>query len=249
MEPDLSKVIVITGAGQGLGRALARRFASEGDSVVLIGRTAAKVEAAAKEIGAKAMAVTCDVTSADSVRKAFAMIAERNPKIDVLINNAAVYHPFQVKEATDKDIDEIIAANLNGPIYCTRTALSMMGRGGHIINVSSESVGMLFPHMSLYQASKAGLERFSQALYHELHPEGIRVTLVRAGMMMEEGKTFDINPERGMRFAQAAHAVGIKLGESPISHVNSITGIFRTLIDLPADMTVETVSLHGWRAN
>jgi 3-oxoacyl-[acyl-carrier protein] reductase len=108
---------------------------------------------------------------------------------------------------------------------------------------------MLFPHLSLYQASKAGLERFSQSLHHELQPDGIRVTCVRAGMMMEEGKTFDINPERGIRFAQAAYDAGVKLGQSPISHVNSITGIFRTLIDLPPDMTVETIALHGWRAN
>ena len=249
MEQRLSKVIVITGAGQGLGRALARRFASDGEQVVVLGRTAAKIEAVAAEIGAPAMAVTCDVTSPDSVRKAFATIAERHPKIDVLINNAAVYHPFQIQEATDKDIDEIIAANLNGPIYCVRAAVSMMERGGHIINVSSESVGMVFPHLSLYQASKAGLERFSQSMYQELQPQGIRVTCVRAGMMMEDGKQNSFDPERAMRFAQAAYAVGLKLAESPISNVNSITGIFRLLIDSPPDMTVETVALHGWRAN
>jgi 3-oxoacyl-[acyl-carrier protein] reductase len=249
MEHRLSKVIVITGAGQGLGRALARRFANDGDQVVVMGRTSTKIEAVAAEIGARAMAVTCDVTSPDSVRKAFAAIAQRHPKIDVLINNAAVYHPFQIQEATDKDIDEIIAANLNGPIYCIRAVVSMMERGGHIINVSSESVGMVFPHLSLYQASKAGLERFSQSMYQELQPQGIRVTCVRAGMMMEDGKQNSFDPERAMRFAKAAYAVGLNLAESPISNVNSITGMFRTLIDLPADMTVETVALHGWRAN
>ena len=68
----MSKVIVITGAGVGLGRALARRFAADGETVVLLGRTAAKVEAAAQEIGERAMAVACDVASPDSVRAAFA---------------------------------------------------------------------------------------------------------------------------------------------------------------------------------
>jgi NAD(P)-dependent dehydrogenase (short-subunit alcohol dehydrogenase family) len=245
----LSKVIVITGAGQGLGRALARRFANDGESVVLLGRTASKIDAVAAEIGARALAVTCDITSPDSVRQAFAKIADRHPKIDVLINNAAVYHPFQVKEATDNDITEIIASNLNGPIFCIRAVIPVMGRGGHIINISSESVGMLFPHLSLYQASKAGLERFSQSMNHELQPDGIRVTCVRGGMMIDEGKQYTFDPERGMRFAQAAYGVGLKLAESPMSHVNSVTKVFRDLIDLPPDVTIDTVSIHGWREN
>lgn len=243
----MSKVIVITGAGQGLGRALARRFANDGDQVVLLGRTASKIEAVASEIGAHAMAVTCDVTAPDSVRRAFAKIAERHPKIDALINNAAVYHPFQIREATDNDINEIIASNLNGPIFCIRSVLPMMGRGGHIINISSESVGMLFPHLSLYQASKAGLERFSQSMNHELQPDGIRVTCVRGGMMIDDGKQSTFDPERTMRFAQAAYSVGLKLAESPMSHVNSVTKVFRDLIDLPPDVTIDTVSIHGWR--
>ncbi|HEY8385287.1 MAG TPA: SDR family NAD(P)-dependent oxidoreductase, partial [Porticoccaceae bacterium] len=75
----MSKVIVITGAGVGLGRALARRFAADGDTVVLLGRTLSKVEAVAAEIGDRAMAVGCDVASPDSVRAAFAEIAKRHP--------------------------------------------------------------------------------------------------------------------------------------------------------------------------
>ena len=248
MEHPLSKVIVITGAGQGLGRALARRFAKDGETVVLMGRTASKIEAAAAEIGARAMAVTCDITSPDSVRSAFATIAKTHPKIHVLINNAAVYHPFQIKEATDNDISEIIASNLNGPIFCIRSVLPMMERGGHIINISTESVGMHFPHLSLYQASKAGLERFSQSMNHELQPDGIRVTVVRGGMMIDDGKIPNFDPERGMRFAMAAREAGIKLGESPMSHVNSVTNVFRNLIDLPPDVTIDAVSIHGWRA-
>src|SRR5690606_31353654 len=78
-KPGMSKTIVITGAGVGLGRALARRFAQEGDNVVLLGRTLAKVEAAATEIGDRAMAVQCDVSDPDSVRAAFATIARRHP--------------------------------------------------------------------------------------------------------------------------------------------------------------------------
>jgi meso-butanediol dehydrogenase/(S,S)-butanediol dehydrogenase/diacetyl reductase len=241
----LPKIIVITGAGIGLGRALARRFASDGDNIVLLGRTAAKVEAVASEIGVRAMAVGCDVSSPKSVAAAFAAIAVRHPRIDVLINNAAVYEPFLVAEASDEQILGIIATNLTGPILCVRAAIPMLGSGGHIINLSSESVELPFPHLSLYQCSKAGLERFSQAMERELEPAGIRVTTVRAGQMMDGDKTWNIDPKIAARFAQAAMAAGLNLRERPISPVASVTDVFRALIDLPVDLHVATVILRA----
>jgi meso-butanediol dehydrogenase/(S,S)-butanediol dehydrogenase/diacetyl reductase len=244
-EKSLPKIIVITGAAAGLGRALARRFAADGETVVLLGRTAATIEAAAAEIGARAMAVACDVGSPDSVRVAFATIAAQHPRIDVLINNAAIYEPFLVAEAADAQIVNIVTTNLTGPMLCARAAISMMSRGGHIINVSSESVGMLFPHLVVYQSSKAGLERFSEGLHHELEPNGIRVTSVRAGSMFEEGKKSNFEPAAAARFAKAAGAVGINLRERAISHVNSVTDVFRSLLDLPPDVTVQNVHVQA----
>lgn len=241
----MSKVIVITGAGVGLGRALARRFASEGDSVVLLGRTFSKVEAAAAEIGAKAMAVGCDVSSPQSVRAAFEQIAKKHPRIDVLINNAAVFEPFLIAEATDEQIVNTVNTNLTGAMLCVRSALPLMQAGSHIINVSSESVGMRFPHLVAYQTSKAGLERFSEGLHHELEPNGIRVTSVRAGQMFEEGKTWDVSPEARMRFGKAAMEAGVNLRERPISQFISVTNAFRALIDMPADLHTIHMSLSA----
>ncbi len=241
----MSKVIVITGAGAGLGRALARRFTADGETVVLLGRTMAKIETAARELGERAMAVQCDVSSADSVREAFAAIARSHPRIDVLINNAAVYEPFLIAEATDRQILSSVTTNLAGPMFCARAVIPMMGRGSHIINVTSELVAMNFPLLILYQSTKAGLERFSESLFHELAPSGIRVSNVRAGQMMGENKTWDIEPAVAMRFAQAAMAVGLNLRERPISHYKSVVQIFRTLIDLPADLHAVHVSLHA----
>ncbi len=241
----MSKIIVVTGAGVGLGRALARRFAADGETVVLLGRTLAKVGAAAAEIGERAMAIGCDVSSPDSVRAAFAAIAARHPRIDVLINNAAVFEPFLIAEASDDQIIKTISTNLIGPVLCARSAIPMMGRGGQIINVSSESVDVPFPHLSIYQTSKAGLERFSLALRQELEPSGIGVTTVRAGQMMEEGKTWDIDPAAAARFAQAAMAAGLNLRERPISKFTSVTNIFRALIDLPPDLQAASITLHA----
>ena len=241
----MSKIIVITGAGAGLGRALARRFATDGETVVLLGRGLAKVQAVAAEIGERAMALECDVSSPDSVRTAFAAIAKRHPKIDVLINNAALYEPFLIAEATDDQIMKCIGANVAGPILCSRAAIPMMSRGSHIINVSSESVEMRFPYLVVYQATKSGLERFSEGLHHELDPSGIKVTTVRAGQMFEEGKTTGWDPAIAMRFGQAAAAAGLNLRERPISHFKSVTNVFRAIIDLPADIHAATISIHA----
>jgi meso-butanediol dehydrogenase / (S,S)-butanediol dehydrogenase / diacetyl reductase len=241
----LSKIIVITGAGIGLGRALARRFAADGDQVVLLGRTFSKVQAAAQEIGERALAVACDVASPESVKTAFAEIAKRHPRIDILINNAAVFEPFLIADATDEQIMGTLATNLGGPILCTRAAIPMMGRGGHIINVSSESIDLPFPHLLMYQTSKAGLERFTSGLNRELEPNGIRATTVRAGQMMEEGKVWNVDPAAQTRFAKAAMEAGLNLRERPISQFTSVTNVFRALIDLPPDLHAATISLHA----
>jgi NAD(P)-dependent dehydrogenase (short-subunit alcohol dehydrogenase family) len=224
---------------------LARRFSADGEAVVLLGRTAAKVEAVAAAIGGSASGIGCDVASPDSVRSAFAQIAQRHPRIDVLINCAAVYQPFLIAEATDDQILKTITTNLAGPIYCARAAIPMLNRGGHIINVSSESVELPFPHLLLYQCSKAGLERFSQGLQRELEPSGIRVTTVRAGQMMDADKVWDVEPAAAARFAQAAIAAGLNLRERPISQYASVSNIFRALIDLPVDLHAGTVTLNA----
>jgi meso-butanediol dehydrogenase / (S,S)-butanediol dehydrogenase / diacetyl reductase len=241
----VSRAILITGAGAGLGRALARRFAADGETVVLLGRNVEKLRKVVAELGDRALAVACDVSSPESVRAAFARIAERHPRIDVLINNAAYYQPFLVAEATDEQILSTVNTNLTGTILCSRAALPLLGKGGHIINVSSESVGMNFPHLVLYQATKAGVERFTEGLRVELDPMGIRVTLVRAGQMMDADKTWDVDPKAAMRFAQAAMAAGLNLRERPISQYVSVTNIFRAVIDLPHDLHAATVMLHA----
>lgn len=243
-----SKIIVITGAGVGLGRALARRFVADGDKVILLGRTAGKIETVAAELGDRAVAITCDVSLPDSVKSAFTAIAETHGHIDALINNAAIYEPFTITEASDAQIQNIVNTNLTGPIFCVRAALPLMGPGGQIINLSSESVGFNIPMLQVYSSAKAGLERFSQGMARELEDDGIRVTNVRAGQMFDEDKTWDIDPEVGKRFLQATMAAGLNLRERPISHYRSVAEVFRSLLDLPADVHVDSINLCARRA-
>jgi NAD(P)-dependent dehydrogenase (short-subunit alcohol dehydrogenase family) len=243
-EQDMGKIIVITGAGDGLGRALARRFARDGETVILLGRTTSKVEAVATELGAPHLAIGCDVGNPDSVRAAFAQIAAQHPKIDVLINNAAVYEPFTLAEGRDDQIQTALATNVAGPIYCAREALSLLRGGGHIINVSSESVAIKMPMLWMYAGGKSALELMSDMWARELDADGIRVTTVQAGMMMDETKTGSSWPmDVSIRFAQENAKVGINLRERGISHYNSVTDAFRAILDMPADLHMGTVAL------
>ena len=231
----------------GLGRALARRFAGEGETVILLGRTFAKVQDLAQELGEPHFAVECDVGSAKSVREAFAAIAERHPKIDVLINNAAIYEPFMVQDASDEQILSIMNTNFAGPIFTCRAAIPMMEKGGTILNVTSESVALEFPMLSLYASTKGGLERFTESLSRELEPAGIRVSTVRAGPMYEIGKEMNMNwdPAAAQQFHQLCTANGIDLMKRPVSNVSSVTGVFRALIDLPPDVRVTHASIEA----
>ncbi len=243
----MAKTIVITGAGLGLGRAIARRFAADGETVVLLGRTLAKVEAVAGELGGVAMAVACDVASPDSVRAAFATIAATHPTIDVLINNAAVFEPFTVAEATDEQLVSTISTNLLGPILCTRAAIPMLGRGGLIVNVSSESVDMPYAMLSIYQASKAGLERLTRSLGMELEDAGIRLSVVRAGSMVDadDPQAPNWDPAAAGRFFQINAARGIDMATKPISSVTSVTDVFRAVVDLPPDVHLPHISVEA----
>jgi NAD(P)-dependent dehydrogenase (short-subunit alcohol dehydrogenase family) len=241
----MTKTVVITGAGAGLGRTLARLIAERGNRVTLLGRTLAKVEETAAEIGPLARALACDVSSMESVEAAFAEIGG----LDVLINNAATYEPFMVADARDDQLRSAIETNYLGPILTCRAAIPLMASGGHIINVSSESVGMFFPMLSLYQSSKAGMERFSEALGKELSEERIRVTVVRAGQMHDENSAAPTHwdPVAARRFHELCAEAGLDLRKRPRTHFASAAKVIAGLLDLPPDMNIPVMQLEGFR--
>lgn len=184
------------------------------------------------------------MSSPETVEQAFALIASQFARIDVLINNAAIYQLFAIADATDEQILASVGTNLTGPMLCVRAALPLMDRGAHIINVTSEGVELPFPLMSVYQATKSGLERFTTAIYRELEPLGVKVSYVRAGAMTEEGKGWkDVEPDVGARFAREMAASG--LAGRGISQYESVTQIFRSLIDLPDDVHALGTVLFG----
>jgi NAD(P)-dependent dehydrogenase (short-subunit alcohol dehydrogenase family) len=177
------KVAVVTGASSGSGYGISKRFVDEGASVVMLARSPARLEEKAAELGPNALPVVADVGDPESVRAAFHEIEQRFGKLDILINNAAVYRPCPVERLSDADIIGQMSTNLLGPVYTARAAIPLMraAGAGDIVNTSSESTLNPFPMLSMYVATKAGLEMFGRVLAQEVRDIDIRVTTVIQG--------------------------------------------------------------------
>jgi NAD(P)-dependent dehydrogenase (short-subunit alcohol dehydrogenase family) len=244
----MGKCIVITGAGSGFGRSLARRFSADGHAIALLGRNQAKLDAVVRELRGSSFAHICDVMNPGSIQTAFASIAKRHPKVDVLINNAAIYKPFFVEDATDDQINEAILTNFAGPIYCSRAVIPLMDTGGHIINISTEAVAMRHAMLSLYQSSKAGLERFSDALHAELEPAGVRVTNVRAGQMMDDDLRSPVDGAHARQYLEENRKRGLDFLSRPISRFENVAEVLSMLLHLPEDVNVPDITFEARHA-
>ena len=168
------KVAVVTGAGRGIGRAIAVAFAKEGASVVCSARSVAEIEAVAGEIDG--LAVPCDVADEADIRKLMDATVAAYGRIDILVNNAGAVARMPVHELPVDDWDHVINVNLRGLFLCTKYALpSMLERGsGCIINISS-GAGVVGPrNRSAYAASKHGVMGFTKTLVAEYLHQGIR---------------------------------------------------------------------------
>ena len=182
------KVAVITGASQGIGASIARVLHGAGMSLALLARSGGKLVELARTLGDDCLPVPCDVSEPDAVRAAFASIEARFGHVDVLVNNAGVIGISLLSEADDAFIASQVAVNLMGPIYCSRAAIPLLlaAGGGDIANISSRSVDLARPYLSVYSATKGGLETLSRTLAAELRPQGIRVSAVRVGPTASE---------------------------------------------------------------
>ncbi len=185
------RVIVITGASNGIGKQLALDLAAHGAVVVGCGRSIARLKETLKEVrrtSPSSLMIGCDVSDAEQVQGMIAKIIADFGKIDVLINNAGVGMRKPFVETVLETIEEIMRVNYLGAVYCTHAALpSMIARGsGHVVNISSVAglIGTL--NMGAYCASKFAMNGWSESLYHELKPLGIHVSIVCPGPVATE---------------------------------------------------------------
>ena len=168
------KVAIVTGAGRGIGKAIAEAFAKEGASVVCSARSVEEINTVAESVGG--LAIPCDVADETDIRSMVDATVDAYGRIDILVNNAGAVARLPVHELPVEDWDHVMNVNLRGLFLCTKYALpSMLEQGsGRIINISS-GAGVVGPrNRSAYAASKHGVMGFTKTLVAEYLYQGIR---------------------------------------------------------------------------
>lgn len=176
------RTVIVTGASSGIGEATARAFGSAGDRVVLAARRAERLHKLAIEID-DSLVVPADLTRREDIARIVEATLARYGTIDVLVNNAGLGRYDWLGRLPEDEILAQIEVNLIAPIFLTRAVLPVMqaqGRGV-IINVSSVAGKIATPTTTIYNASKFGIEGFSEALRREVRPQGIHVCVVVPG--------------------------------------------------------------------
>jgi 3-oxoacyl-[acyl-carrier protein] reductase len=189
--PLTGRVAIVTGAGQGLGRAFAGRLAADGARVVVADRNTAAAEAVAAEIGSPAIAVPVDVADPASVAELAERVTDTCGGIDVLVNNAAIFSTLLMRpfdQIDPAEWDQVMAVNVRGPFLCARAVAPAMRTAGYgkIVNISSATVWIGRPNYLHYVTSKAALVGMTRALATELGPDGVTVNAVTPGATRTE---------------------------------------------------------------
>lgn len=184
-----NKIILITGATSGIGRATAIRFANGGARLILCGRRKEKLDILVRELGENHMSIIFDVRDKKAVFKAIESLPKEYKKIDVLINNAGNAHGMDSAQTANlDDWDAMIDSNVKGLMYVTKAVLPFMveKQKGQIINLGSIAAKEVYPNGSVYCSSKAAVDSFTKGLRVDLNPLGIRVGAIHPGLVETE---------------------------------------------------------------
>lgn len=181
------KTAVVTGGTKGIGRGIAEALVRKGVDVCISARNANEIEDTVKVLnelgGGKTIGFACDVRDYEQVKSLFERTAARFAGIDILVNNAGVGTFAPVEEMSPEVFRAILETNLAGVFYCCHEAIPLMKQrgGGYIINISSLAGANPHPRMAAYNASKFGLNGFSEALMQEVRHDGIKVSYIMPG--------------------------------------------------------------------
>lgn len=193
-----TRTALVTGAGQGLGRAVALRLAADGCHVVAVDVDEAAALRTADAVGGAGY--RCDVRDRDGL----ATLAEAIGPVDVLVNNAGIWRFGPVLDASATDLDDVLQVNLLGTVHCCQAFVpGMVSRGGGaIVNFSSGAAAIHASGVGIYSASKGAIEVLTMQLAGELGPQGIRVNAVAPGLIVTEGTAASYEGDRADTRAQ-----------------------------------------------
>lgn len=226
------RTAVITGAGQGTGRAIALRFAAAGISTVLVGRTESKLREAAEAIeaaGGEASCYAMDVTDDAAVAALGETLAGET--VDILINCAGDWLIAHLQDTSNEQLDHILRVNLRAPYILSRTLLPNLRRSENasIINIGSLVTAVLAPTITAYTAAKVGLKGLTGSLAAELRPEEIRVVMISPGPA-----------DTPMR-----EAASPGIDKAVLVQPETIAEIVHTVAILPRGITTSDFTLHS----
>jgi len=185
------QVALVTGASQGLGRAIAEALAAAGAAVALVARSAdklAEVAAGIQAVGGRAEAFPCDVTKGEDIQRVVEAVVEKLGRLDILVNNAGVTRDTLLPRMSDEEWDQVLTTNLRAPFLFMRAASRpmMQQRYGRIVNVASVSGLIGNPGQANYSASKAGLVGLTRTVAKELAGRKITVNAVAPGFIASD---------------------------------------------------------------
>jgi len=228
-QPLIGQVAVITGAGRGIGAAIARQLAKLGAAAVLCGRTRSALDSTAQAIldaGGKTEVIPCDVTLLHQLEYAAARVDSTFGRLDILVNNAGVGGFTKLlHELPPEDWELILNTNLRGVYFSLRAFVPLMirARSGHIINISSLSGKNALPRGAAYAASKWGLNGLTYSIAEELRPHNIRAAAICPGSTETElGPHTGKDVKKMLQPDDVAHAVAMLVTQAPQSFVSEI---------------------------
>jgi NAD(P)-dependent dehydrogenase (short-subunit alcohol dehydrogenase family) len=176
------KVAVVTGAGSGIGAAIAALFARQEADVIVLDIDGARARATADAIvsaGGRAEALVCDVADADAVARAFNRIGAARQRVDILVNNAGIPHVGTIERTTEADLDRLYRVNVKGVYLCARAALPMMlGRGGVILNMASIAALIGVPERFAYSMTKGAVLSMTMSIAVDYVKQNIRCNCI-----------------------------------------------------------------------
>jgi len=186
------RIAIVTGGTRGIGRAIAKSLATAGAKVAITARNEKEITDAVAKLnqlsGGNVTGHVCDVRDYEQVKSVFAKVAQDLGGVDILINNAGIGIFAPVESTSVEDFRAVLETNVFGVFYCCHEAIPLMKRrgGGYIINISSLAGTNAHPQMAAYNASKFGLNGFSEALMQEVRHDGIKVSYIMPGSVNTE---------------------------------------------------------------
>ncbi|MGH9689403.1 MAG: SDR family NAD(P)-dependent oxidoreductase [Candidatus Acidiferrales bacterium] len=250
------KVAIVTGAGRGIGRAIALKFAAEGASIFLAARTAKEVDAVAAEItkaGGKAVAIAADVARASDCERVVKAAQNAFGSIHILVNNAGIYGPVKpLEHVTAAEWDQVMAVNLRSAFLLSALVLPQMyaQKSGVIVNIASVAAKAAYPWGAAYAASKAGLIGLTHTLAAEGARKGVRVNAISPGPVLGTKMSENLRGELGKLRNVDKDALGEQMAQGtlqgrPQTADEIASAALFLASDLASAVTGQTVNADG----